>query len=348
MKRLPALLSGLVLASGVLLLSARRSQGQDTMTPPPRPTFGRIVREDPAIDRLIPSGAAIEVLASGIKWAEGPVWMKDNGGYLLFSDIPRNSIMKWKESDGLSLFMMPSGYTGIAPYWKEPGSNGLFLDAHGNLTACEHGDRRVSRLTPNGGKITLADRYQGKRLNSPNDGCYKSNGDIYFTDPPYGLPSQLLEDPLAELDFCGVYRISTDGKLTLLTKEMTRPNGIAFSPDEKTLYVAQSDPKAAIWKAFPVKSDGTLGRGKVFYDVTSDVDRLPGLPDGMKADRDGHLFAAGPGGISIFTPQGKHLGRIDTGQKTANCAWGDDGSVLYITADSYVCRIKTSTRGAGW
>lgn len=310
------------------------------------PTIGQVIREDPALDRLIPRDARIEVLASGIQWCEGPVWIKD-GGYLLFSDIPRNSVMKWKEGEGMSLWMKPSGYTGVVDYPPEPGSNGLTVDMQGRVVFCEHGDRRISRLERDGGKRTLVDNYQGKRLNSPNDLCFRSNGDLYFTDPPYGLPKQL-QDPRRELDFRGVYRLSKDGSLSLLTRELGWPNGLAFSPDEKTLYVSQSDPKRAIWMAYPVKEDGTLGPGRVFADVTNLVDKLPGLPDGMKVDAAGNLFAAGPGGIHIFSPDGKHLGRIETGQRTANCNWGGDGSVLYIAADHYVCRIRTTTRGAGW
>jgi gluconolactonase len=311
-----------------------------------RPTLGRILRDTPQLDNLIAADARIEVLASGIAWSEGPVWIKD-GGYLLFSDIPRNSTMKWNEKEGLSLFMKPSGYTGIGPYSAEPGSNGLILDSEGRLVSCEHGDRRISVLTKGGGKRTLVDNYQGKRLNSPNDAVYKSNGDLYFTDPPYGLPKQA-DDPSRELDFCGVFRLSKAGAVTLLTKEMSRPNGIAFSPDEKTLYVANSDPQKAVWMAFPVNADGTLGSGHVFADVTAMGKDHPGLPDGMKIDRAGNLFATGPGGIHVFTAEGKRIGRIDTGQRTSNCNWGDDGSTLYITADSYVCRLRTKTKGLGW
>jgi gluconolactonase len=310
------------------------------------PELGRVIRQDPRLDKLIPKDAKLEVLASGFDWSEGPVWVKE-GGYLLFSDIPRNSVMKWKEGEGVSLWMKPSGYTGVTEYKPEPGSNGILIDPQGRPVFCEHGDRRVSVLTKDGGKMTLADRYMGKRLNSPNDGVYKSNGDLYFTDPPYGLPKNW-DDSRRELDFCGVYRLSKNGELTLLTKALDRPNGIAFSPDEKTLYVAQSDPKRAIWMAFPVKDDGTLGDGRVFFDVTSSVDKLPGLPDGLKVDKDGNLFATGPGGVYIFTPEGELLGRIETGEKTGNCAWGDDGSTLYIVADMWLCRIKTTTRGAGW
>jgi gluconolactonase len=310
------------------------------------PTIGKIHREDPKLDELLANDAKIEVIASGFDWAEGPIWVK-NGGYLLFSDIPQNRIMKWKEGPGISLFMKPSGYTGITDYGAEPGSNGLTIDAQGRLVACEHGDRRISRLEPNGGKRTLADNYEGKRLNSPNDLVYKSNGDLYFTDPPYGLPKHEL-DPAMELNFFGVYRLSKDGKLTLLNKTMTRPNGLAFSPDEKILYVAQSDEEKAIWMSYPVKADGTLGEGHVFADVTSMVKTHPGLPDGMKIDAKGNLWATGPGGIHVFSPDGKRLGRIETGERTSNCNWGDDGSTLYITADMYVCRIKTKVKGAGW
>jgi gluconolactonase len=321
------------------------THAQDTMN---FPHLGEIIRLDPALDALVPKDAVIEVLASGFDWTEGPVWVKDDdGGHLLFSDIPPNSVMKWKEGVGASLFLKPSGYTGVVDYGAEPGCNGLLLDAKGQLVSCEHGDRRLSVLTAGGGKRTLVDNYEGKRLNSPNDATFKSNGDIYFTDPPYGLPNRW-EDPLRELDFCGVYRLAADGTLTLLTKEMTRPNGIAFSPDEKTLYVAQSDPEAAIWKSFPVKADGTLGEGKLFYDVTDNVEKLPGLPDGMKVDAKGNLFATGPGGVHIFSPEGKLLGRISTGERTSNCAWGNDGTILYLTADTYLCRIKTTTKGAGW
>lgn len=312
------------------------------------PTIGEVVRLDPALDEIIPTDARIQVLTSGFEWAEGPVWVPGVGqepGYLLFSDIPRNSIMKWVEGQGVSLFLKPAGYTGQIEYGNEPGSNGLLLDAKGQLVCCEHGDRRMSVLTKGGGKRTLADNYEGKRLNSPNDATFKSNGDLYFTDPPYGLPKGY-DDSQRELDFCGVYRISKDGKVTLLTKEMTRPNGIAFSPDEKTLYVAQSDPGAPIWKKFPVKDDGTLGTGELFADSTENFrKRLPGLPDGMDVDAKGNVFATGPGGVYVFNPAGKMLGRISTGEATANCKLGGpNGDQLFLTADMYLCRIQTKTK----
>jgi gluconolactonase len=337
---LPALLG--TVALGVTRPSDARAQGTRNF-----PVIGTIHRLDPKLDELIPKDAKIEVLSSRFEWAEGPVWDKASGT-LFFSDVIANQTMHWKEGEGVSVYLRPSGYTGpLRPrYSKEPGANGLMIDREGRLVSCEHGDRRLSVLTKGGGKRTLVDNYEGKRFNSPNDGCIKSNGDIYFTDPPYGLPQQ--EGPPRELDFCGVFRLATDGKLTLLTKDMTRPNGIAFSPDEKILYVAQSDPKEAIWKAFPVLDDGTIGPGKTFADMTSLAGKAPGLPDGMKVDAKGNLFATGPGGCYIFNPDGKILGRIETGEKTANCAWGNDGSVLYLCADMYLCRVKTTTKGAGW
>jgi gluconolactonase len=340
----PALALG-ALAIG-LLSPLTRGEGQKQVA-----TLGTIERKDPRLDKLIAPGAVLEKLVDGHDWTEGPVWVKE-GGYLLFSDIPRNSIYKLTPDGHESLFLKPSGYTGSATNLQEPGSNGLLVDPQGRLVLMEHGDRRVSRLEKDGKtKSTLADHWDGKRLNSPNDGVFKSNGDLYFTDPPYGRMIKgrgATSFPGVELDFCGVYRLTKDGKLSLLTKEMSKPNGITFSPDEKTLYVSNSDPLHAVWMAFPVNADGTLGKGKVFFDATKSVGRLKGLPDGMKTDKDGNLFAAGPGGILVFTPAGEHLGTIATGVATANCNWAEDGTVLYVAADKAVCRIKTQTRGRGW
>lgn len=344
------ILSYLRRLSVVLLFAPLAASAQDTLN---FPEIGEVIRMDPALDDLLGPEAKIEVLSSGFLWAEGPVWVPEeshaHSGYVLFSDIPNNRIVRWDEGKGATTWMKPSGYTGVEPYGNEPGCNGLLLDAKGQLISCEHGDRRISLLTAGGGKRTLVDNFEGKRLNSPNDVCLGPDGKtIYFTDPPYGLPKRF-EDPRRELDFCGVYRLSPNGELTLLTKEMTRPNGLAFSPDFKTLYVAQSDPKAAIWKSFPVQEDGKLGEGTLFYDATKAFeDGLPGLPDGLKVDQSGNIWATGPGGVYVFSPEGKVLGRISTGEKTANCGWGDDGSVLYLTADMYLCRIQTKTKGAGW
>jgi gluconolactonase len=312
------------------------------------PTLGKVVRIDPQLDALIASDAKIEVLASGFVWAEGPVWIKE-GGYLLFSDVPQNTVFKWSAKEGLTPFLKPSGFTGAGTYGDEPGSNGLTLNRQGHLVLAEHGDRRISVMPLTGvGKRTIADNFQGKRFNSPNDVVQHSGGAYYFTDPPYGLPKKH-EDPTREIDWFGVYRAAADGKVTLLTKDMTRPNGLAFSPDEKILYVAQSDPSKAVIMAFPMLSDGTVGPGKVFYDATPMVKQgLPGLSDGLKVDANGNVWSTGPGGVLILSPSGKLLGRIDTGEATANCGWGDDGSTLYITADMYLCRIRTKTKGAGW
>lgn len=307
------------------------------------PTFGTIERNDPAFDQLVPTDAKLEKLAEGFVWSEGPIWVA-NGGYLLFSDVPRNVVFRWKEGEGTKEFLNPSGYTGSTPRAGEPGSNGLTLDSTGRLVLCEHGDRRVARLEKNGTKTTLAEFYKFRRLNSPNDLVFKSNGDLYFTDPPYGLEGNN-KDPKKELMFNGVYRLARNGELTLLTDAMTFPNGIAFSPDEKTLYVANSDPNRAIWMAFEVQPNGTIDTGRVFFDATLAVKTKKGLPDGMKVDKAGNLFATGPGGVLVFSPDGKHLGTINTDEPTANCNWGDDGSVLYIAANHYLSRIKTSTKG---
>jgi gluconolactonase len=304
--------------------------------------FGSLEVNDPTFFELIAPATPIEKLASGFDWAEGPVWIKTEG-CLLFSDVPSNTVYRWKQGEGVRIYLKPSGYTGSTPRGGEPGSNGLTVDSEGRLVLCEHGDRRVGRVEKDGRHVTLADRFLGARFNSPNDLVYKSNGDLYFTDPPYGLEKNV-DDPKKEISFQGVYRLKPSGEVTLLTDQMSRPNGLAFSPDEKTLYVANSDTNRAVWMAYDVKLDGTIANGRVFFDATSLLNKK-GLPDGMKVDMKGNLFATGPGGVLVFSPGGKHLGTINTGEATANCAWGDDGSTLYITADMYLCRIKTKTRG---
>lgn len=310
-----------------------------------------IERLDPALDRLIAPDAKIEVIAQGHDWTEGPLWIR-RGGYLLFSDIPKNSIYRWKEGEGERLYLQPSGYTGKEPRGGETGSNGLVLDPQGRLVLCQHGDRRMARMdapleNPKPQFIPLAVRYQSKQFNSPNDAVFRSNGDLYFTDPAYGMEKQW-EDPKREIPFAGVYRRAAAGEITLLTSDMTRPNGLAFSPDEKRLYVAQSDEKAAIWRVFDVKRDGTIENSRVLFDATSMVGARRGLPDGLKIDTEGNLFATGPGGVLVLTPQGKHLGTIMTGQATSNCAFGDDGRTLYMTADDYLMRVRLKTKGHGF
>lgn len=309
--------------------------------------FAGIVRHDPRLDALVPKHAKLEKLADGFDWSEGPVWDASRKR-LLFSDIPKNMIWEWSQGSGLKPFLKPAGYTGASKRGGESGCNGLAFDSKGRLILCQHGDRRVAKLNDDGKTFTtIADRYRGRRFNSPNDLVFKSNGDLYFTDPPYGLEKGQ-DDPARELDFCGVYRVRSDGQVTLLTKEITRPNGIGFSPDEKTLYVACSDPKMAIWMAYAMKSDGTLGEGKIFHDCTKQVGKYKGLPDGLKLDTLGNLFATGPGGVSVFTPQADYLGRIDPGHATANCGWGEDGATLFLTANKTLYRIKLQSRGLGF
>jgi gluconolactonase len=318
---------------------------------PPPSNAMRIERLDPALDRLIAPDAKIEVIGQGHDWTEGPLWIKQ-GRYLLFSDIPKNSIYRWKEGEGERLYLQPAGYTGKEPRGGETGSNGLLLDPQGRLVLCQHGDRRMARMDaplsdPKPNFTPLAVRHEGKRFNSPNDAVFRSNGDLYFTDPAYGLEKQW-EDPLREIPFAGVYRRAASGEISLLTSDMTRPNGLAFSPDEKRLYIAQSDEKAAIWRVFDVKPDGTIDNGRVLFDATSMVGSRKGLPDGLKIDTDGNLWATGPGGVMVLSPEGKHLGTIMTGQATSNCAFGDDGRTLYMTADDYLMRVKVKAKGMGF
>jgi gluconolactonase len=310
------------------------------------PVVGSIERLDPALDALVAPDARIEKLAEGFAWAEGPVWTTEGGGALLFSDVPNNVVHRWKEGAGLSDYLRPGGYTGKVPRGGEMGPNGLTFDGAGHLILCQHGDRRIARLESDRTFATVAGRYDGRRFNSPNDVVVRSNGDVYFTDPPYGLEGKE-KDPSREIPFSGVYRRTADGVVKLLTKELKFPNGIAFSPDEKLLYVANSDPERAIWMTYDMTADGGVANGRVFYDATPLVKAgKKGLPDGMKVDVHGNLFATGPGGVLVFTPAGKLLGTIVTGEPTANCAFGDDGSVLYMTAHDKLCRVRLKTRVA--
>ncbi|HEY2731126.1 MAG TPA: SMP-30/gluconolactonase/LRE family protein [Polyangia bacterium] len=308
--------------------------------------IGSIERLDPALDALVPPDAKIEKLAEGFTWAEGPVWTTEGGGALLFSDVPNNVIHRWKDGEGLTDFLRPGGYTGKEPRGGNLGPNGLTFDGAHRLILCQHGDRRVARLEADRSFATVAGRFEGKRFNSPNDVVLRSNGDVYFTDPPYGFegapPSWK-----RELPFSGVYHRTADGAVKLLTKELSFPNGIAFSPDEKLLYVSNSDPARAIWMVYDVTADGGVANGRLFFDATSLVKAgKKGLPDGLKIDAHGNLFGGGPGGVLVFAPTGKLLGTIVTGEPTANVAFGDDGSVLYMTAHDKLCRVRTSTRMA--
>jgi gluconolactonase len=290
---------------------------------------------------IVPSAARVEQLATGFRFTEGPVWTRR--GELLFSDIPCNTIFRWTQAGAVSEYRKPSGYDGndAAP-GAHIGSNGLTLDAESRVIVCEHGNRRITRIEANDRVTVLTDRYQGKRLNSPNDLVYRSDGTLYFTDPPYGLAGRD-KDPRKELPFNGIYCLA-GGTLRLLSTELNRPNGLAFSPDEKHLVVANSDPARKIWMRFDVRADGTLENGSVFFDATEAAQ--PGLPDGMKVDRLGNFYCTGPGGIWILSPEGTHLDTIEFPEVPANCAWGDeDARTLYVTARTSIYRIRLCIPG---
>jgi gluconolactonase len=319
-----------------------RSATLDFFRPTPGENVGRVVRLDPALDEIVAKKPRIEKLASGFLFAEGPVWVRD-GGYLLFSDPNDNRIYRWTPDGELSVFRPKSGYAGadVAEY-GQPGSNGLALDRDGRLTIDEHGNRRVTRLEKNGQLTVLADRYQGRRLNSPNDLVYRSDGALYFTDPPFGLP-KVYDDPRKELPYSGVFRWK-DGAVDLLASDLKGPNGLAFSPDERFLYVANWDVERKVVMRYPVAADGTLRKGEVFFDMTSEPGEL--ALDGVKVDQRGNVYVSAPGGVWIISPAGRHLGTIEAPELPANFAWGDDdGRTLYMTARTGLYRIRLQVPG---
>lgn len=306
-------------------------------------TIGTIERLDPALDAIVSPSAQVEVISEGFEWSEGPLWIEAHK-MLIFSDVPKNVIHKWTEEKGTEVYLTPSGYTGTGSYSSEPGSNGLTLDRDGKLVMCQHGDRRMAVMEaaldrPEPTFKSLADNYQGKKLNSPNDAVFRSDGVLFFTDPPYGLPTKSEDDPTKEIPFQGVYK-AVNNEVTLITDTLTRPNGIAFLPGEKTLLVANSDPAKATWYAFDIGENDTVTNARIFYDATALVKTDPGLPDGLKVDKQGNIFATGPGGVWIFNKEGKVLGKIKTTAPAANCALADNDKTLYITADMYVARVK--------
>jgi gluconolactonase len=306
----------------------------------------QIERLDPAFDTLVPADAKVEKLAEGFIWSEGPTWFE---GSLVFSDVPDNIIYQWKPgATAATTFMKPSGLLNPAPGFSQPGSNGLSVDADGRLLICQQGERRVARVEKNGTQTAVAAKFDGKHFNSPNDLAIPKNGDVYFTDPPYGL-ANLNDSPLKELPHNGVYRVDPKGEVTLLIPDLAFPNGIAFSPDEKTLYVAVSDPSDPRIMAYDVQSNGTVANGRTFFDARPlSAQGRRGTCDGLKVDTQGNVWATGPGGVLVINPAGKHLGSILTNQATGNCCWGDDGGTLYITAHRFLVRVKTATKGAGW
>jgi gluconolactonase len=311
------------------------------------PILGRVRRLSPTLDAVIAPDAVIEQLAEGYVWSEGPVWVKD-GGYLLFSDVPGNVMYRWSEVEGATVFLKPSGYDGPDPSaFREPGSNGLALDAAGRLLVCDHGNRALARVDlKTKAKTILVDRYQGKRFNSPNDLAVAKSGAIYFTDPPYGLAG-INDSPIKELAFSGVYRFTPDGAVTLIDGGLTFPNGIALSPDERRLYVSVSDPDRPVIMVYDLGPDGLpTGPGKVFFDTKPlQGPAAPGNPDGMALDVDGRLFATGPGGVLVLTPRAELIGVIETGHAIANCAFGEDGRTLFLTSDHVLARVRLRTTG---
>jgi gluconolactonase len=318
-----------------------RSAALDFYRPEPLPAVGEVVRLDPALDAIIPADARIEKVAEGFTFGEGPVW--DPAGSLLFSDPNENVIYRWSPDEGVSVFRAKSGYSGgdIGRY-GQPGSNGLTFDPEGRLTIDQHGNRQVVRLEKNGVVTVLADRFEGRRLNSPNDLVYRSDGTLYFTDPPFGLPA-FFDDPAKELPYSGVFAWR-DGEIRLVASDLAGPNGLAFAPGERFLYVTNWDPEKKVVMRYPVAADGSLGTGEVFFDMTA----APGEEalDGIKVDQAGNLFVSGPGGAWIISPSGRHLGTVKEPELPANFAWGDaDGRTLYMTARSGLYRIRTNVPG---
>ena len=299
-----------------------------------------ILRLDPALDEIVPRSAQVEKLATGFQFVEGPLWFK--AGYLWFSDVTGNVVRQWSPDGGVTEILRPGGYDGTdAPAGALIGPNAMVHADKGIVLLCQHGNRRIVKISPDRKISVLVDRYNGERLNSPNDLVFKSDGALYFTDPPYGFP-KLDEDPKKELKFNAVFRLAND-QLKPVIEDLTRPNGIAFSPDEKYLFVSNSDEEHKVWMKYDVSPSGDISNGRVFFDVTKET--AAGLPDGMKIDSQGNLFCAGPGGLWIFSPEGKHLGTIKMPEVTANCSWGDDGKSLYITASTSLYRIKLNIVG---
>ena len=304
-------------------------------------TIGSIEKLDQRLDNIINVDAKIEVLGEGYSWSEGPVWVEKDQ-ILIWSDVPENTVYSWRPDGHAEVYLKPSGFTGEG---KGDGSNGLLLSPAGELVLCQHGDRRVAIMDapisePESQFRTIADKFEGKRFSSPNDAAYDKEGNLYFTDPPYGLSGQD-ESPEKEIDFNGVYRFSVEGDVTLMDDQLTRPNGIAFNQDYTKCYVANSDPAMAIWKVYDVDENGAFQNGRIFFDATSMVGNdNPGLPDGLKVSKNGIIFATGPGGVLIFTPEGEHLGTIRPGTATANCVLNSNHTVLFMTANMYMARIS--------
>ena len=309
---------------------------------PKEKAFETIERLDPALDAILSKDAKVEIIGEGFDWSEGPLWVTSKN-MLLFSDVPRNTIYKWTADRGIEKYLTPSGFTGDSTRSKEPGSNGLLLDEEENLVLCQHGNRQLAVMnaaidSPKAEFLTIADRYKGKRFSSPNDAVFY-NYNFYFTDPPYGLPNQA-EDSTKEIPFNGVYMVPAEGEIKLIVDSLTRPNGLAFLPNQKTLIVANSDPDKAIWYAFDLTENDSVSSARIFYDATALTKTEKGLPDGLKIDSNGNIFATGPGGVWIFNSTSKLLGKIKLPEATSNCALADDDKTLYVTCDMYILKIR--------
>jgi gluconolactonase len=308
-----------------------------------------IDRWDPAMDAIVPKDWKIEKLAEGFGWAEGPIWVK-SGGYLLFTDVPGNKMWKWSEKGGLEKFLDPSGAANPdMNVWREAGANGLAILDKKSILLADTGNRGIQKLDLKSKKKTpVAMSFEGKKFASPNDVTRMKNGVIFFTDPPYGF-KKFDAAPEIEIKFNGVYRMGKDGKVTAIEKELYRPNGVALSPDEKTLYVTQSEPTKAIIMAYSLDAGGNVTGKKLFHDATDLVSDLsPGLPDGITVASDGTIFTSAPGGILVLSKEGKRLGRINDGSPTANCKFGDDGKTLYLTSKDMLARIRLNVSGIGF
>src|SRR5688572_19595665 len=316
---------------------------------PTRIGEARIDRWDPAMDAIVPKDWKIEKLAEGFGWAEGPIWI-ESGGYLLFTDVPGNKMWKWSEKGGLEKFLDPSGAASFDPaIWREAGANGLAVFDANSILLADTGNRGIQRLDLATKKKTpVAMSFEGKKFSSPNDVVKMNSGVLFFTDPPYGF-RKFDDAPEKEIPFNGVYRMGTDGKVTAIEKELTRPNGVALSPDESVLYVAQSEGSKAIINAYSLDKDSNVTGKKLFNDTT-DLAKpdAPGAPDGLTVAADGTVFATGPGGVLVLSKDGKRLGRIWDGKQTANCKFGDDGRTLYMTSHDLLARIRLNIKGAGF
>ncbi|MDW3192500.1 MAG: SMP-30/gluconolactonase/LRE family protein [Cytophagales bacterium] len=343
MKRNPVQIIVFLLILSSCTGTSESQQASEQQTDPSNDMPFKVEILDERALEIIDKNAEFKVLASGFTWTEGPLWVEE-GNFLLFSDIPNNKVYKLDENNNTTTFITPSGYTGLGSYGSEPGSNALLLNNEGELILMQHGDRRVARMNatfdnPQSDFSTVVDNYEGQRFNSPNDGVFDQSGNLYFTDPPYGLPGKM-EDSRKELSFQGVYCQLASGELVLIDS-LSRPNGVTLSTDQKRLYVAVSDPGHAVWYQYDVVSPGQLNNKQVFYDATQLVGQegQQGLPDGMKMHSKGFLIASGPGGVWVFNLEGKPVARIYTGQLTSNCALSTDEKRLFLTADDYILEV---------